>query len=153
MICGVHAFIGAALGKLLKSKKPAFLAGVVTHFFADLLPHRDLSIETEVALVSGALAAIGTSQGWNSPAFWGAVGGVIPDVENLISQTRGGRNLFPSHTGLHGPKVTELVSQAAIVLLCLAVLSGNGSEGPESRAWKPFCNLDRDYRDSSLRLP
>ncbi|NIM04980.1 MAG: hypothetical protein GTO55_03310, partial [Armatimonadetes bacterium] len=121
MICGVHAFIGATLGKALKSKSRAFLAGVITHFFLDLTPHRDFSVPTETVLALTALAVIGSSQGWNSPAFWGALGGVVPDIENAISQVRGGgRPLFPSHNDrLHGPKVKEIVSQAAILLVCL----------------------------------
>lgn len=128
MICAVHALIGAALGKSLKSRKQALLAGAISHFFADLLPHRDLSVKTEAALALTALAAIGAAEGWNSTAFWGAVGGVAPDLENAFSQTfHRTRNFFPSHTGLHGARVKEFTPQLVIALICWAVLLGRGA--------------------------
>jgi hypothetical protein len=129
MICGVHGFIGAALGKALKSRKRAFFAGLITHFFLDLLPHRDFSVKTEAALALAALGIIGTSQGWDSPAFWGAAGAMLPDVENAITQSTGkGQPLFPCHHDtLHGPKVKEVLTQAGIVFICLAALLADES--------------------------
>jgi hypothetical protein len=122
MICALHALLGAALGK--SQKKPqAFLTGILSHFFADLVPHRDFSPELETLLVLGTLAGIGAGKGWGSPAFWGAVGGALPDLENGLAYCqRQGRLVFPTHTGLHGAKVTELYSQLGLALICLALL-------------------------------
>ena len=123
MICGVHGLIGAALGKVLKDKKLAFIAGVASHFVADMIPHRDLSVEAESVLAAGSLAAITATQGTASAAFWGALGAMLPDTENAINYLRGeGRYFFPSHTDRHGPKVGEIISQVGIALICLAIL-------------------------------
>jgi hypothetical protein len=123
MICGVHAIIGAVLGKSLKKQEQAFLAGVASHVVADFIPHKDLTPESEVSLVVAALALIGFSEGWKSPAFWGAIGATLPDLENAVSFLRKDyRCVFPTHTGRHGRKVEEVLSQIGIALLCLAAL-------------------------------
>ncbi len=124
MICGVHALLGAALGNSLKSKKQAFLAGLISHFFADLTPHRDLTPATEALFAITATAAVGAGKGWDSPAFHGALGGVVPDIENAVSYLLGGDgpHIFPTHMGLHGRKVDELLSEIGLSLICIAAL-------------------------------
>lgn len=123
MICGVHGFIGAALGKLLNNKRQAFWAGVMSHFIADMLPHRDMSVPVEAALAVTSLTAIGVTQGVGSPAFYGALGAMLPDAENAYTQTTGrGRNFFPTHNGLHGAKIKELAPQVGLVLLSVGIL-------------------------------
>jgi hypothetical protein len=127
MICALHALIGAALGKP-QPKPQAFLTGVLSHLFADLVPHRDLTPGIETLMVLAALGGIGATQGWNSSAFWGALGAVLPDVENGLAHWRGqGRLLFPTHRGRHGAEVEELYSQIGIALVCLAVIIGPDS--------------------------
>jgi len=134
MICGVHALLGAAVGKALKRKEQAFLAGLFSHLLADLLPHRDLSPAAETLFAITVTAALGASQGWNSPAFWGAVGGVLPDVENVVFYLRGGgKHFFPTHSGRHGAAVDELLSQAGLALLCLAFLFGQDKSLPDKK--------------------
>jgi hypothetical protein len=123
MICGLHGLIGAALGKLLGNKQQAFAAGVASHLVADLVPHRDLPVAVEVSLALGVTALMAVVEGTDSPAFWGAVGGMLPDVENAISYIRPETPmLFPTHQGLHGRKVEELLSPLGIALICTAVL-------------------------------
>jgi len=123
MICGVHAIIGAALGKSLKKKEQAFLAGIASHVIADFIPHKDLTPESEVPLVFATLALIGLGEGWKSPAFWGAIGATLPDLENAVSYLRKDLPcIFPTHTGRHGAKVEEVASQIGIALICLAVM-------------------------------
>lgn len=124
MMCGIHGFIGAALGSFLKDKKTAFLAGVVSHFIGDLLPHHDLSPGIEAVIAVGALGSIATTQGIHSTEFWGAVGAMLPDVENGLYYLRGekGTMLYPTHRGLHGADTNELLSQVGITLVCIGVM-------------------------------
>lgn len=124
MICGVHGFIGAALGSLLKNRKRAFWAGVASHAVADLLPHHDLSPEVEALIAAGSLGVVAVMKGTSSPEFWGAVGAMLPDAENGLYYLRGkeGHLLFPTHLGFHGPDTQEIVSQAAVVLASLALI-------------------------------
>ena len=84
MIGAVHAGVGAALGSLFKRRGSAFAAGVVSHLVADALPHKDFKPAIEVPLMAAAMAAIGKWRGVDSPEFWGAIGGITPDVEHAF---------------------------------------------------------------------
>jgi hypothetical protein len=131
MICALHALLGAALGKRQK-KTPAFFTGVLSHLLADLLPHRDLTPNIETLMVLAALGGIGATQGWNSSALWGALGGTLPDVENGLAHWRGkGRLVFPTHTGRHGAEVEEVYSQIGLALICLALIMAPVSKPAE----------------------
>ena len=125
MMSGTHAILGAAVGSLCARKAVAFLAGVGTHVVGDLLPHRDHGPAAEVPLVAAALWWVGAKRGWNSPAFWGAVGGAAPDIENALDRL-GLRNSsglgFPTHRSWHGARSNEVISQAQLGMVCLAVL-------------------------------
>ena len=67
----------------------------------DLIPHKDVSAhKAEGLLVLIMLGLVGTSCGLKSPAFWCAMGGVLPDVEQVLPWTdpkRGHRRWFPTH--------------------------------------------------------
>jgi hypothetical protein len=124
MICGVHALVGAALGSLTRHRATAAGLGVAAHAVCDLIPHRDLSVPTEVALLAAALGGVGATCGVRSTEFAGALGGALPDLENVVPPSwQGGRKWFPSHRFEHarGPQPmwpTALIAAAA--LACLA---------------------------------
>jgi hypothetical protein len=102
MVSVVHALAGAALGSMTGSRAGAAALGIAAHAVCDTIPHRDLSVPVEIALAAAALGAIGLAAGCRSPQFWGAVGGVAPDLENLApSSYRGGDKWFPSHWFTH----------------------------------------------------
>lgn len=96
-----HTCVNAAVGRLFKKPVTAFAAGVVSHALLDLIPHKDISAhKAEGMLVLVMLGLVGTSCGVNSPAFWCAIGGVLPDVEQVLPWTdpkRGRRRWFPTH--------------------------------------------------------
>lgn len=97
-----HACLNAAAGRLFKSPLKAFAAGLVTHALLDLVPHKDISAhKAEGAAVLMLLGLAGASCGFVSPVFWCAVGGVLPDVEQVLPWTdpnRGRRRWFPTHS-------------------------------------------------------
>ncbi len=128
MTGAVHASIGAGVGSFCKNKSTAFVSGVISHLVADMLPHKDLSPAIEVPLLLGALAGIAAWKGLDSPEFWGAVGGVIPDSEHalllagLIDETQ---EIFPTHIDngkWHGPENGERISQILIAAAALAAV-------------------------------
>ena len=97
-----HACLNAAAGRLIKKPLTAFGIGVAGHAALDLFPHKDVSAhKAEGLAVLLMLGLVGTSCGWSSPSFWCAMGGVIPDVEQVLPWTdpkRGRRRWFPTHT-------------------------------------------------------
>lgn len=97
-----HACLNAAAGRLFKSPLKAFAAGLATHALLDLVPHKDISAhKAEGAAVLMLLGLAGASCGLSSPVFWCAVGGVLPDVEQVLPWTdpkRGHRRWFPTHS-------------------------------------------------------
>jgi hypothetical protein len=125
MICAVHALIGATVARLCRTRAQALLAGAASHLVSDMLPHRDLGIPKEAALLGGALALVVGARGADSREFAGALGAALPDLENLIGRVLGipdGRLLFPTHRWWHGRSIRSVraqVSLAAVGAACL----------------------------------
>ena len=96
-----HTCINAAMGRLFRKPAAAFAAGVIAHAALDLMPHKDIAAhKAEGLLVATMLGIIGTSCGFKSPPFWCAMGGVLPDVEQVLPWTdpkRGRHRWFPTH--------------------------------------------------------
>ena len=74
MTGSVHAAIGAALGRYIRNKPLAFVAGVTSHMVGDMVPHHDLG-PGETPIVFATMARIAQQHGWYSAQFWGALGG------------------------------------------------------------------------------
>ena len=110
------------LGSLGLGSCGSFLAGMASHFPLDLVPHWDIkSIWIDTILTIGGLGALLLLFG-NSPVFWGAVGGAIPDLEHLLPLQR---RIWPSHGRLHGATLGKAHSavQVALVAICILVLA------------------------------
>lgn len=129
MIGAVHAAIGACIGAFCKSKKSAYAAGVVSHIVADSLPHQDLSVKQEVPLLTGTMLAIAAWRGIDSPEFWGAAGGVSPDIEHGLAYlgiTPQDKRIFPTHIfdgKYHGPESGERLSQVLIAAAAVGIVA------------------------------
>jgi len=80
----VHAAIGAGLGALLKTPGKAFIAGVISHHFADKTPHKEASLILDVPAVIALLCFFRARYGGKSPQFWGALGALAPDFEHVL---------------------------------------------------------------------
>jgi hypothetical protein len=96
-----HACLNAAAGRLIRKPLTAFAVGLAGHALLDLVPHKDVAAhKAEGLAVLIMLGLVGTSCGWSSPAFWCAMGGVVPDVEQVLPWTdpkRGRHRWFPTH--------------------------------------------------------
>jgi len=96
-----HMAVGAAAGSFVGGKGTAFALGVVGHIPFDVIPHYEFEkiwLEASVlAVVFGAMLLFGLG---GSSIFWGALGGVVPDIENLLWKKGvipGRWKLFPGH--------------------------------------------------------
>lgn len=128
-----HTCLNAAIGSMFRSNGAAVVAGLVSHAALDLLPHKDISAhKAEGAMVLLLLGIVGSSCGWKSPSFWCAMGGVLPDVEQVLPWTdpkRGRRRYFPTHSpkrhSLQLPCAPDyrssLLEQAVVSAVSLAV--------------------------------
>ena len=95
-----HAAIGAGLGALVGDPAKAFIAGVLSHQIADTMPHKEAPPILDVPALFGLLGFLGVRYGLRSPQFWGAVGGVAPDLEHVpprVGLPPGEKRYFPSH--------------------------------------------------------
>ncbi len=125
MIVAIHALMGAALGRLTRTRTQAALLGAASHIVADMLPHRDLEIPQEAGLLGGALAIIVATRGVDSNEFAGALGAVLPDLENIVGRVCGvpvEKLLLPSHSRCHGPMSDGFEGQIALALVGLAAV-------------------------------
>lgn len=95
----IHATVGAIVGRYLPNPFLAFIAGFVSHFLVDIIPHGDSAVykryksglhkkrSTALVLIDGSLAIItslllvnlGTFESLRA-ASWAIVGSVLPDL-------------------------------------------------------------------------
>jgi hypothetical protein len=142
----VHALSGAAIGALLRRPGRAFVAGVISHGVLDCVPHRDYERSTGLAPdILGLLAVLWFAVRSGRPeVVAGAIGGLIPDIENVLPDTETGMpKLFPSHWFRHQDRVTaraETIEWAVgavavcFLLACQVVLRRPGRAHSRSRA-------------------
>ena len=136
MIVAVHGLMGAALGRVCRSRRQAFAAGFLSHMVADLLPHRDLDIPEEALLLGGVLSIVGLRYGADSKEFAGALGAALPDLENLVGRTLNipdKRLLLPTHRGWHGRRTRGFGGQIALALACAAALMAGRPDSSRTR--------------------
>lgn len=147
---GVHAIIGAAVGSFFNKKSSAFLGGLVSHLVADALPHKDSKPAIEVSILLASLVAIAKWRGIDSPEFWGALGGVIPDAEHglamcgIIDQEK---KIFPTHLNngiLHGTETDERWSQLLAGIASTVIVALNSNEPAQTAS---------DLLPDPIRLP
>lgn len=113
---GAHAVVGAALGYWLgQNAVYSFVVGLVSHALLDMMPHHDpvltdrLDVGVFVAFNLGTLfttAELWRSNDKDSRILWGAIGGMLPDLEHiLLFKACEGfdlceKKIYPSHNGL-----------------------------------------------------
>lgn len=98
-----HTCVNAFAGRFFRRPASAFMAGILAHALLDLVPHKDVAAHNAEGLAAGLmLGIVGTSCGFGSTPFWCAIGGVLPDVEQVLPWTNpklGKRRYFPTHNG------------------------------------------------------
>jgi hypothetical protein len=137
MMAAVHALLGGAFGQYARGPAPALVGGALTHLLADLVPHKDYPLPIELPIMLGALGFLATQHGARSPTFMGAVGGVLPDVENglhMLGVVPERAKLFPTHSGLlpHGRPISSIGSQVLLAAGALWLLGRSSRRGKDS---------------------
>lgn len=127
-MCSVtHVAVGALIGSLVGGSLASFLIGLGSHIPLDAIPHIDfenlwVDAALTVALLIGILVVLGFS-----PVFFGALGAVAPDIENLLWRVGilpEERKIFPTHSGLikHGTTSAAKGLWASIAMAAVSVL-------------------------------
>ena len=106
MIQLAHVATGALAGRHRAGALDALLAGLATHAAMDVIPHGEVHDDEfeAVTAISGVLA-LAARHGFRSPIVWGAIGGVLPDLEHVLPRRiRPNAPIFPTHRvrWLHG---------------------------------------------------
>jgi hypothetical protein len=127
-MCSVtHVAVGALIGSLLGNSAASFLAGIVSHIPLDAVPHFDFeNLWVDAALTVALLVAVLVVFGF-SPVFFGALGAVAPDIENLLWRVGvlpEERKIFPTHSGFirHGTTRRAKGPWAGIAMAVVSVL-------------------------------
>lgn len=98
MIISVHIISGGVTGELLGNPVLAFWAGIILHFILDAIPHFDnfldeechwnrkqtISTSLDILLSIGLLIFLRPALTINNAFWWGAFGGVLPDLIDNI---------------------------------------------------------------------
>mgnify|MGYP000096075970 CR=1 FL=1 len=96
-----HMAVGGALGSLVDGRAAPFALGLGSHIVLDVIPHYEFEkMWVEALIVTGALGALLALGRAESAVFWGALGGVLPDIENLLWKQGilpGRWKMFPGH--------------------------------------------------------
>jgi hypothetical protein len=130
-MCSVtHVAFGALLGSLLNNNPAAFGAGFLSHIPLDAVPHFDFKDFRLDAVASVGLLVAVLLVGGLSPMLFGALGSVLPDVENLlwkIGLIDEKHKIFPTHSGLirHGKaqRAGGIRSEIAVSLFSAAIVA------------------------------
>ncbi len=134
MIALTHMVVGGAVGSFVDGRGIAFGLGVVSHVPLDVIPHYEFDkMWLEVAIVASFLGAMLATGHAGTGLFWGALGGVVPDLENLLWRLGvmpERRKLFPGHNGRLGRFLRHGRSlgpghawwQAAIAVCAVAIM-------------------------------
>ena len=126
-MCSVtHVAVGALIGSFLGNSLASFLVGLASHIPLDVIPHLDfenlwVDAALTVALLVGILVLFGFS-----PIFFGALGAVAPDLENLLWRVGvlpEERKIFPTHSGLikHGTTKAAKGFWASLAMAAVSV--------------------------------
>jgi hypothetical protein len=93
--------VGGALGSLVGGRGAPFALGLGSHIVLDVIPHYEFEkIWIEAAIVVCVLGTMIAAGHGGTGVFWGALGGVLPDVENLLWKQGilpGRWKVFPGH--------------------------------------------------------
>jgi hypothetical protein len=127
-----HLVTGAALGMITGSPVRAFLFGLLSHILLDAIPHHDYRKVRHcvIDIVGGTIvfALVFVFFRPDPAMLWGAIGGVVPDLEVPLHHfgfIR--RRVFPSHNGLTPHSGTApgrgIIIQLVVMLVGIWVLS------------------------------
>jgi len=123
---------GAAAGFIAENPVEGFALGVMTHVILDMIPHKDhesvVNCVLDTVLGTIAFLIVMVMYKPDMSIVWGAVGGVLPDIEIPLYYFRIiKRRFFPSHNGLVPHLSTtrgrSFLVQGLVIILGLWILS------------------------------
>jgi len=102
MIISAHIVAGGVLGEILDNPLLAFFAGIVLHFILDAIPHFDNFLDgkhrwnrkqtiftsIDLLLTVVLLILLHPALNFSSPFWWGAFGGLLPDLIDNVPIVR-----------------------------------------------------------------
>lgn len=136
-----HMAVGAAVGTVTDRGLVAAVLGLASHVPLDVLPHYEFEkMWVEVAVVAAFFAAMLAAGMGGTGVFWGAVGAVLPDAENLLWRTGllpEEKKVFPGHSlrmagaFRHGRTLgpRHALTQLALIAVSIAVVAASGRLG------------------------
>jgi len=145
MIISVHFLAAGVAGEAIGNPLFAFLLGIILHFILDAIPHFDNLLKggkwNYKQVVFTTLDVLATA--WilffylkpdfnvSSPLFWGALGGVLPDLlDNIpfltIRNTKFGKPFHRFHNLIHSKTPSwQIGSLTQIVVVVLFAIWHN----------------------------
>ncbi len=125
-----HLAVGAAAGSFTDSQAGAALLGLVSHVPLDVLPHYEFEkMWVEVGVVSAVFVAMLAAGMGRTGIFWGAVGAVVPDIENLLWKVGvlpREMKVFPGHSPRlsrifpHGRSLGRRHALTQVAMICVS---------------------------------
>lgn len=140
----IHAVTGAAIAyRLADNDLEAFALGVASHALFDAIPHYDpwpfkkkIGVhELQIGLTMGLLIDRYEASGQDNRLFFGAVGGVIPDLDHFVNKERS-KKVFPTHNGTikHGRQLSRdegIALNLVLTGLAIAAIDAKTGDAPQ----------------------
>lgn len=140
MIIAVHTIVSGVVGEEINNPLLAFVAGIILHFFFDFLPHYDstdggkwtgrqfIFTCVDFVLTLSLLLFIKSPISFNSPFWWGVLGGNMIDVfdntpfwQESFRTSRWGSKVHGLHVYFHSKKRPDIVLG---ILFQIAIIAG-----------------------------
>lgn len=95
-----HIATSALVTRSMSGPVTALLAGIAMHGLMDVAPHGEIHDEPwEIWSTAIGLIALTARFGPRSPIVWGAIGGVLPDLEHVLpASVKPSSPIFPTHS-------------------------------------------------------
>lgn len=140
MLFAAHAIPAGYVGEMIGNPFLAFLAGIIIHFVLDSIPHYDTTdggkytfrqyalVLTDLAIgISIVLFVLKPEISFKSSFLWGAFGGILPDIldvvpfiRNYYRKTKWGAAVHKFHDGIQRIRlkpIPGLLVQAFVIIL------------------------------------
>jgi hypothetical protein len=142
MLIASHIIVAGYVGEMIGNPFLAFLVGIIIHFLLDSIPHYDTTDNGKITKRQLALTVtdgfvgiilivflLKADLGLKSPFFWGAFGGIFPDIldnvpfwQKAFRNTVFGKKFHKFHEDIQSVRlapVPGLLVQAIVIVIFL----------------------------------